>query len=85
MILARIHKLHKLLQYRSRRVALAVAGDRKRQAKEQVWTWAARSPETSPQSLSAEDLFSGFICIDLNAIAGGNMRVRKHLEFDEPV
>jgi hypothetical protein len=53
--------------------------------KEQVWMWAARSPESSSQSLSAEDLFSGFVCIDLNAIAGGNMRVREHLEFDEPV
>jgi hypothetical protein len=33
----------------------------------------------------SEDLFSGFVCIDLNAIAGGNMRVREHLEFGEPV
>jgi hypothetical protein len=53
--------------------------------KEQVRMWAAPSPESSPQSLSSEDLFSGFVCIDLNAIAGGNMRVREHLEFDEPV
>ena len=53
--------------------------------KEQVRMWAAPSPESSPQSLSSEDLFSGLVCIDLNAIAGGNMRVREHLEFDEPV
>ena len=30
-------------------------------------------------------IFSGFVCIDLNVIAGSNMRLREHLEFSEPV
>jgi hypothetical protein len=50
--------------------------------KEQVQMWASRSPKNSSQSASPKDLFSGFVCIDLNAIAGGNMRVREHLKFD---
>ena len=33
----------------------------------------------------SEDLFSGFVCVDLNVIPGGNLRVREHLELDEPV
>jgi hypothetical protein len=41
--------------------------------------------ENSSQSASSEYLFSGFVCIDLNAIAGRNMRIREHLEFDESV
>ena len=47
---------------------------------------AARSHKNSSQSLaSPDDLFSGFVCIDLNAIAGGDMRLTEHLEFDESV
>ncbi len=32
-----------------------------------------------------EDFFSGFVCMDLHAIACSNMRLREHLEFNEPV
>jgi hypothetical protein len=32
-----------------------------------------------------EDFFSWFICIDLNAITWSNMRLREHLEFNQPV